>query len=125
MKQYSMIIIFISLCTFSCDKVNNAVESGAINACGVTSFDQLIWAQTLISGKGPCEFIYKGAKITMYDYKGEKVFYFENNASSLGVCTRTVYNCSGTTIISFLAERRVWDDFETNRRNEKLLWEKI
>lgn len=124
MRKYLIIIFFISLFMSSCSKPN-ITEEDAINACGVASFDQLAWAQTLISGKGPCQYIYKGATITMYDYKGEKVFYFENHASSLAICTQAVYNCSGTVIIQAFAEAKDWDDFETNRKNEKLLWEKL
>lgn len=123
--KYLIIIFFISLFMSSCGKANITEDDGAINACGVASFDQLAWAQTLISGKGPCQYIYKGATITMYDYKGEKVFYFENHASSLAICTQAVYNCSGTVIIQAFAEAKDWDDFETNRKNKKLLWEKL
>ncbi|HYK77412.1 MAG TPA: hypothetical protein VEV16_10565 [Daejeonella sp.] len=124
MKKYLTIIFLVSLSALSCDKTNVEVDS-AINACGVTSFDELTWAQALITGKGPCELIYKGATITMYDYNNEKVFYFENPASSLGVCTRAVYNCSGAIIIPAMAEAKVWGDFETKRKNKRLLWQKI
>ncbi|HYK76774.1 MAG TPA: hypothetical protein VEV16_07345 [Daejeonella sp.] len=123
MKKYLTIIFLVSLSALSCDKVN--VEADNINACGVTTFDELTWAQALISGQGPCQFLYKDASITMYDYKGEKVFYFENPASSVYVCTRAVYNCSGTIIIPAFAEAKDWDDFETKRKNERLLWRKI
>lgn len=124
MRKY-LIIIFFSLFMSGCGKANITEYDGTINACNVASFDQLAWAQTLISGKGSCQYIYKGATITMYDYKGEKVFYFENHASSLAICTRAVYNCSGTVIIQSFASAKDWDDFETNRGNKKLLWEKL
>lgn len=124
MKKYLM-IFFISLSMSGCDKAAITEDGSAISACGFTSFDQLAWAQTLISGKGSCPYIYKGATITMYDYKGEKVFFFENHASSLAICTQAVYNCSGAVIIPASAETKDWNDFETNRKNKKLLWEKL
>lgn len=123
MKNYIMILLSIIL--MSCEDTNSSlIESDNFNACGVSSFRQLNWAQDLVAGKGACSQIYSGAKLTMYDYMGEKVFYFENLASSIGSCNRGLYNCSGMILISANSEQSIWTDFENNRSSGKLIWSK-
>lgn len=118
-------MILLSIILMSCEDTNSSfIESDNFNACGVSSFSQLNWAQELVAGKGICSQIYSGAKLTMYDYMGEKVFYFENLASSTGNCNRLLYNCSGIILISANSEQNLWANFEVNKTNGKLLWSK-
>lgn len=122
MKKYLSGIFILFILLTACETDN---DTGPIlTQCDVTSIQQLPWAQKLVTGKGPCTFIYEGAKITRYTYKGSTVFFFENMLSSLSICTMNVYNCLGDELINASSSQALWDDFNTNRKAPVVIWQK-
>ena len=116
-----LLLLIIPVITWSCEETEPK-NTGAINACGVSSPLSLPWVYTLTSGEGACV-VYKYAKLYMYDFNGEKVFYFENLPSSLGVCNQAVYDCSGK-VLFYRWNEESWANFLAMRKNEHLLWER-
>lgn len=118
MKTMLIILVLSTTLLFSCETSVSPNESSP-KICGVTDpINQLDWLQQLISSNTSCT-IYNGAKLFSYKYNGKEVFYFVNPASSVFTCTSVVFNCDGSKF-----EISNWQDFETNRINEKLLWKK-
>lgn len=119
MKSLQLLLSIIWLLfLFSCEKETSNPELSP-KICGVDNpFNQLDWLQQLISSNTSCT-VYNGAKLFSYRYSGIEVFYFINPANSKATCTSAVYNCQGNRL-----EIADWQDFEVNRTNEKLLWEK-
>lgn len=115
-----LLMLLIGIFAFSCKK--SGPENQDPGVCGVNSVEELGWANALILNEGPCT-VYSGAKLYAYTFNAEQVIYLRNPASSLYRCNQAVYNCSGISISDgWNAEN--WAAFETNRSNEKLLWEK-
>ena len=88
-------LILIACCTtlglYGCGKDSPTTDS---NTCNLS--DPVInttWVQQIISD-ADCV-LYKGATLSTCTYKGATHVYMENLASSLGICVKALYDCSG------------------------------
>ncbi|WP_316767014.1 hypothetical protein [Pedobacter frigiditerrae] len=94
MKKNYLFYLIILLSFFGCKRDNKSFK-----VCDGRSIDELTWFQKIKDGTADCKF-YEGTTVKLYQYKGETVFYVWNGASSLGVCNRLVYTCTGNIISS-------------------------
>ena len=76
-----------------------------------------------IAGRPTCT-VYSGARIYACKYKGESAYYFVNAASSNSACVMIAYDCYGEELINWGSNQAAWTEFEQERSEEELLWQK-
>ncbi|MBX2961538.1 MAG: hypothetical protein KF687_03445 [Cyclobacteriaceae bacterium] len=77
----------------------------------------------VVIGRKQCT-IYAGAQIFSGMYKGGKVFYFTNPASSLAICGFIAYNCQGEEVFNRALNDQEWEDFMGELTDIEQLWVK-
>ena len=130
-KAYLLLSLIIVLLFYliACKKSNNNTSdtiSRAIvaNTCDSTALinDPLsvFWIQRVIAGDD-CQ-LYRGAYLSTCIYQGRLVVYLQNFASSLGICTATLYSCKGEVI--FRGDSAYNLDIQNIYLNKKTFWTK-
>jgi hypothetical protein len=76
-----------------------------------------------IAGRPTCT-VYSMARIYACKYKGATTYYFVNSASSNSVCVMIAYDCQGEELVNWGSNQAAWTEFESERSEEELLWEK-
>ncbi|MBC8109794.1 MAG: hypothetical protein H7Y04_01900 [Verrucomicrobia bacterium] len=122
MKKLVLFLSFLLLSLGACQNDSNS-EALPDNICGFTDpLQELPWHKNLTENKGNC-LLYTGAKIYTYEYQNQQVFYLSNAAfTRMVTCIFVLYDCEGKDITP--KTQQEWADFEKNRKNELLLWEK-
>ena len=109
---------------------SNCSNDGPENSCVPTSkaLDEISSLSNIvengkIAGRPTCT-VYSGARISACKYKGETTYYFVNAASSNASCVWIAYDCRGEELINWGSNQAAWSEFEAERSEEELLWQK-
>lgn len=112
------IIILLMVC-FTLPSCKDESKVATASTCNVQNpIEDLTWLSNVLNGKTDCK-IYSGASLYSYVYNKATVFYLQNPASSLGICTELAYDCNGNKLFSSIEE---WSNFKAGRTDEKLIW---
>jgi hypothetical protein len=122
MKKSILYLFFVLFSLQACQSDSNS-EALPNSICGSSKpIEELPWLKNLTENKGNCT-LYVGAKIYTYEYDNQQVFYLANAAFiRMVTCIFVLYDCQGKEITP--KTQQAWADFEKNRKNEVLLWEK-
>ena len=112
------LIILLVLC-FILPSCKDEPKVTASLTCNVQNpIEDLTWLSNVLNSKTDCK-IYAGSSLYSYVYNKATVFYLQNPASSLGICTELAYDCNGNKLFPSSEE---WSNFKTGRTDEKLIW---
>jgi len=130
-KAYLLLSLIIVLLSYliACKKSNNNTSDNISRAVVANTCDSsalindplsVFWIQRVIAGDD-CP-LYRGASLTTCIYQGRLVVYLQNFASSLGICTTTLYSCKGEVLLRGLYAD--YADSQNQYSNKKTFWTK-
>ncbi len=123
------LIIVLLFYLIACKKSNNNTSDNISRAIVPNTCDSsalindplsVFWIQRVIAGDD-CQ-LYRGAYLSTCTYQGRLVVYLQNFASSLGICTATLYSCKGEVI--FRGDSAYNLDIQNIYLNKKTFWTK-
>jgi hypothetical protein len=114
--------LFISITNCSDDGPENSCVPASKALTDISSLSNIA-DNGKIAGRPSCT-VYSGARIYTCTYKGETTYYFVNAASSNSACVMIAYDCQGEELINWGSNQTAWSEFEAERSEEELLWQK-